>query len=68
MTKTMVIEGMMCAHCQAHVEKALNALDGVSATVNLEAKTAAVTLDVPVSDDVLKNAVAQAGYEVVSIS
>ena len=68
MTKTMVIEGMMCAHCQAHVEKALNALDGVSATVNLEAKTATVSLDAPVSDDVLKNAVAQAGYEVVSIS
>ena len=68
MTKTMVIEGMMCAHCQAHVEKALNALDGVSATVNLEAKTATVSLDAPVSDDVLKNAVVQAGYEVVSIS
>ena len=68
MTKTMVIEGMMCAHCQAHVEKALNALDGVSATVNLEAKTATVTLDAPVSDDVLKDAVVQAGYEVVSIS
>ena len=68
MTKTMVIEGMMCAHCQAHVKKALNALDGVSATVNLEAKTATVTLDAPVSDDVLKDAVVQAGYEVVSIS
>ena len=68
MTKTMVIEGMMCAHCQAHVEKALNALDGVSATVNLEAKTATVNLDAPVSDDMLKNAVVQAGYEVVSIS
>ena len=68
MTKTMVIEGMMCAHCQAHVEKALNALDGVSTTVNLEAKTATVTLDAPVSDDVLKDAVVQAGYEVVSIS
>ena len=67
MTKTMVIEGMMCAHCKAHVEKALNALDGVSASVDLEAKTAHITLSAPVSDDVLKNAVTEAGYEVTSI-
>ena len=67
MTKTMVIEGMMCAHCKAHVEKALNALDGVTATVDLEAKTARITLSAPVSDDTLKNAVTEAGYEVVSI-
>ena len=67
MTKTMTINGMMCAHCQAHVEKALNALDGVEAKVDLEAKTATVTLSKEVSDDVLKNAVTEAGYEVVSI-
>ena len=67
MTKTMVIEGMMCAHCKAHVEKALNALDGVTATVDLEAKTAHVTLSAPVSDDTLKNAVTEAGYQVVSM-
>ncbi len=63
--KTMVIEGMMCMHCKAHVEKALNALDGVTATVDLEAKTASVTGDV--SNDVLKKAVEDAGYTVVSI-
>ena len=67
MTKTMVIEGMMCAHCKAHVEKALNALDGVSAVVDLEAKTAHVTLSAPVSDDTLRNVVTEAGYEVISI-
>ena len=67
MTKTMVIEGMMCAHCKAHVEKALNALEGVSATVDLEAKTAHITLSSPVSDDTLRNAVTEAGYEVTSI-
>lgn len=67
MTKTMVIEGMMCAHCKAHVEKALNALEGVSAVVDLEAKTAHVTLSAPVSDDTLRNAVTEAGYEVISI-
>ena len=67
MTKTMTINGMMCAHCQAHVEKALNAIDGVTAVVDLEAKTATVTLTRDVADDVLKNAVTEAGYEVVSI-
>ena len=67
MTKTMTINGMMCAHCQAHVEKALNAIDGVTAVVDLEAKTATVTLTHDVADDVLKNAVTEVGYEVVSI-
>ena len=67
MTKTMVIEGMMCNHCKAHVEKALNALEGVSAAVDLQAKTAQLTLSAPVSDETLKNAVTEAGYEVVSI-
>ena len=67
MTKTMSINGMMCAHCQAHVEKALNAIDGVEAKVNLEAKTATLTLSKDVSDDVLRGAVTEAGYEVLSI-
>ena len=67
MTKTLNIEGMMCAHCQAHVEKALNAIDGVEAKVNLETKTATLTLSKDVSDDVLRGAVTEAGYEVVSI-
>ena len=67
MTKTMTINGMMCAHCQAHVEKALNAIDGVSAAVDLAAKTAAITLTHDVPDDVLKRAVTEAGYEVVDL-
>ena len=60
MTKTLHIEGMMCAHCQAHVEKALNAIDGVEAKVNLETKTATLTLSKDVSDDVLTAAVTRA--------
>lgn len=68
MTKTMKIEGMSCSHCSARVEKALNAVEGVSAQVNLEAKTAAVSLSQPVEDAVLRKAVEDAGYEVVSIS
>lgn len=63
--KTMVIEGMMCMHCKAHVEKALNAIDGVTATVDLENKTATISGDV--ADEVLTKAVTDAGYEVISI-
>ena len=65
MTKTMKIEGMMCAHCSGRVEKALNDLPGVTAAVNLEAGTASITGDAP--DDVLTKAVTDAGYKVVSI-
>ena len=65
MEKKIVIEGMMCAHCQAHVEKALNALPGVTATVDLAAKTATVTGQA--EDAALKAAVEEAGYQVVSI-
>ena len=63
--KTMVIEGMMCMHCKAHVEKALNSIDGVTATVDLESKTA--TISGNVADEVLTKAVTDAGYEVISI-
>lgn len=68
MTKTMTIEGMMCMHCQGRVEKALNALDGVTATVNLEAKTATVTCPAGTDDAALTKAVTDAGYEVISIA
>lgn len=68
MMRTMKIEGMMCQHCQAAVTKALNALDGVKAEVNLEEKEASIEAADSVSDDVLKKAVEDAGYEVVSIS
>ena len=68
MEKTMKIEGMMCPHCQAAVTKALNSLDGVKAEVDLDAKQASIEADDSVSDDVLKKAVEDAGYEVVSIS
>ena len=68
MNKTMKIDGMSCGHCSARVEKALNAIDGVSATVNLEEKIASIALQREISDDVLRKAVEDAGYEVVSIS
>ena len=59
MQKTLTIEGMMCAHCAAHVEKALNALPGVTAVVDLAAKTAVVTG--AADNEALKKAVDDAG-------
>ena len=67
MKKLIHIEGMSCSHCSGRVEKALNALDGVSATVSLEDKAATVTLSKDVSDDALRAAVTDAGYEVTGI-
>jgi copper chaperone CopZ len=66
MKKTLKVEGMSCGHCKAAVEKALKAVDGVEdAVVSLEAKTAEVTLNKEVPEDVLAKAVTDAGYEVV---
>ncbi len=68
MTKTLHVEGMMCMHCVAHVQKALAQVQNVtSVEVSLDAKTAVVTLSAPVDNDVLINAVTEAGYEVVSV-
>lgn len=67
MKKTIEIEGMMCAHCSAHVEKALNSLEGVQATVNLEAKNAVAEVPESVTDAMLKQAVEDAGYKVTGI-
>ena len=65
MEKKVMIEGMMCQHCVAHVTKALNALPGVTAVVDLDSKSAVVTGDV--SDDAIRAAVEEAGYEVTGI-
>jgi Cu+-exporting ATPase len=66
MDKIIEIKGMMCKNCVAHVQKALSALPGVTAEVELEGGTAHVT-GADTADDVLKSAVTEAGYEVVSI-
>ncbi|MBR4411604.1 MAG: heavy metal translocating P-type ATPase, partial [Firmicutes bacterium] len=67
MKKTLTIEGMMCKHCQAHAEKALNAMEGVTATVDLEAASAYCEVEEGVTDEMLKAAIAEAGYEVTAI-
>ncbi len=67
MKKTMKIEGMMCSHCTGRVDKALNALEGVEATVSLEDQAAYVTLTGEVSDELLKKTVEAEGYQVLEI-
>ena len=63
MKKVLTVDGMMCAHCQMHVKKALEGVDGVTeAVVDLETKKATVTLSKDVADQVLMDAVTEAGY------
>ena len=65
MEKTIKIEGMMCAHCSGRVEAALNALPGVTATVDLTAGTATVRGEA--TDEMLTKAITDAGYKVLGI-
>ena len=67
MTKTLEIEGMMCAHCQAHVQKALEGVEGVTGVeVSLEQNNAVVTMGADVADEKLITAVTESGYKVLS--
>lgn len=66
-TIEVVIDGMSCGHCSARVEKALNAIDGVSARVDLDNKTAYIENGNTVKDEEIIRAVKDAGYEVVGI-
>ena len=68
MEKVIEIKGMMCGHCEAHVKKALEALEGVaSAEASHEKGTAVVQLSGSVDDAALKMAVEEEGYEVTGI-
>ncbi|MBR5562520.1 MAG: heavy metal translocating P-type ATPase [Clostridia bacterium] len=68
MTKTMKIEGMMCGHCEARVKKTLEAIPEVEvAEVSHENDSAVVTLNAPLADEVLKNAVEAQDYKVIEI-
>ena len=68
MEKTMHIEGMMCCHCEARVKKTLEKIEGVAeAVVSHEKGTAIVTLSAPVDNDVLKKAIEDQDYTVLSI-
>ena len=66
MKKKILIEGMSCNHCVAHVKEALEGLEGVTCVeVNLEEKYA--TVETNVSNDMLKDAIEEEGYDVVKI-
>ena len=67
MQKELKIEGMMCAHCQKHVNDALAKMEGVTAvTVDLEGKKADVTMDREIPMEEFKKVITEAGYELVS--
>lgn len=68
MRKTLIIEGMVCSHCAGRVERALNAIPGIQAKVDLGRKCAVVETNAEINDEVLKQAVQKAGYEVVAIN
>ena len=68
MTKTLKVEGMMCMHCEARVQKALEAVPGVeTAVADHDAGTAVVTLGTPVDGETLKAAVEAQGYKVLGV-
>ncbi|MBZ4647289.1 MAG: copper chaperone [Petroclostridium sp.] len=68
MSKKIYIEGMSCGHCVSHVKEALKEINGVgSVSVSLEGKFATVELTDEVSDNALKAAIEEAGYEVTKI-
>ena len=68
MKKEIIIEGMMCQHCQKNVKDALMTLHGVGQVdVNLEEKKATVEVDVTVTDEMLTKAVENAGYQIVAL-
>ncbi len=68
MTKTMIIEGMMCPHCEARVKSLLEGIDGVTeAVTSFKDNNAIVTLSKPVSDEILGKVVTDNGYKVIEI-
>lgn len=68
MRKLVKIKGMTCGHCSARVEKMLKGLEGVTdAVVDLEGENAIINLSAPVSDELIKEAIDDAGYDVIDI-
>lgn len=67
MERILQIKGMSCMHCAIRVEKALNKIEGVEATVDLDSNTAKVSLNPNVNEATIKEAVEDAGYKVLSI-
>lgn len=65
----ITVKGMMCAHCEAHVKKALEAIDGVtSAVASHDENLVTITTAKDVDEALIKAAVEDAGYEYVGIA
>ncbi len=65
---TMKIEGMMCAHCEAHVQEKLREIDGVKVVKASHSKgTAIIKSNEPLDENELKNAVTSSGYAVLDV-
>lgn len=65
--KTVSVKGMSCQNCVNHVMEAVNSIDGASAVVNLKKGVVTVSMAHPVSNELIKNAIERAGYEVTDI-
>ena len=65
MKKVMKIEGMMCKRCEAHVSKALNAIDGIEARVVLEENCAYIESERDIDEALLTHVIVEEGYEVL---
>ena len=64
----IMVNGMMCAHCEAHVKKALEAIDGIeSAVASHEENLVTITNSKDVDENLIKAAVTEAGYEYVGL-
>lgn len=62
--RVFIVEGMTCEHCRNRVERSINEIDGAAAKVNLGRKEAVISLEKEVSDEVLRAAIENAGYQV----
>ena len=68
MTTTLEIRGMMCPHCEAHVRKALEGMEGVTVkSVSHEAANAVVETAAPVTEDTFRAVITEAGYELTGV-
>lgn len=63
--KTIVVEGMSCQNCVNRVMEAVNSIDGASAVVHLKKGVVEVSMEHPINDEVIENAIEQAGYHVM---
>ena len=67
MKKVLIIEGLKCGHCSSRLEKVLNNVEGIKASVVLEEKKAYLELSKEFTDEELSEIVDDAGFEVVGI-